>query len=191
MKLGDVLDVYGVKKKKSIDIMDEYEVIINKKNKYDTLCIHSIMLLSDEVSDEEDSLFYGISLYIQRVNSTNKVLESGITFTKLKTEMYHYRLDTSDKYSNDIPEETLQSVIIDCFKNNKHKLADGKHHILLFDNMVEFKAQNSENRKGYGNQYYYDRRIWKGTEYGETTKYAFIGMNLFLLNEDDLNRIFG
>lgn len=47
---------------------------------------------------------------------------------------------------------------------------------ILFEKPYLLRAQNSGNRTGYGSEYNGYDLVYQGTLYGETTKYAFVGI---------------
>ena len=49
---------------------------------------------------------------------------------------------------------------------------------IKFEKPYLLRAQNSNNRTGYGNEYYGYDLVYQGTLYGETTNYAFVGVIL-------------
>lgn len=58
------------------------------------------------------------------------------------------------------------------------KNADGLKDVkeIVFSKPYHLRAQNSSNRTGYGSIYEGDYLVHEGTEYGETTDYAFVGL---------------
>lgn len=49
------------------------------------------------------------------------------------------------------------------------------NRIIVFSRPIELRAQTSQNREGYGNQYCGETLVHKGTEYGETTRFLIVG----------------
>ena len=58
----------------------------------------------------------------------------------------------------------------------KEKAILAKDAEIIFETPFLLRAQNSSNRTGYGNEYNGYDLVYEGTLYGETTKYAFIGV---------------
>ena len=58
----------------------------------------------------------------------------------------------------------------------KEKAILAKDDEIIFETPFLLRAQNSSNRTGYGNEYNGYDLVYEGTLYGETTKYAFIGV---------------
>lgn len=58
---------------------------------------------------------------------------------------------------------------------------------IFFENPISINAQSSNNRKGYGNEYYYDTLIYEGTKYGETSQYPIVGY-IYTYNKEETKR---
>lgn len=58
----------------------------------------------------------------------------------------------------------------------KEKTVLTKNIEIVFEIPFLLRAQNSSNRTGYGNEYNGYGLVHEGTLYGETTKYAFVGV---------------
>lgn len=54
---------------------------------------------------------------------------------------------------------------------------------ILFDTPYALRAQNKSNRTGYGSIYHGEDLVHEGTKYGETTAYAFVGVNILRVYE--------
>lgn len=175
MDFGNKLYAGDIKRIGSIELMDEFESKTDGGYTYDTLIFGRLMNLLDE--EIEGNPLYDISLYVKRYNQGDKIILSNITFTKLKKEFYDYQLDTLDEYDSSL-EEVLQKNIIESFKKNRDLFKESKSNVILFDTQIGFNAQNSTNRMGYGNEYCGSILVHEGTKYGETTLYAFVGMNV-------------
>jgi hypothetical protein len=65
---------------------------------------------------------------------------------------------------------------INNYLENGGTLENGK--TIMFKTCYLLSAQNSANRTGYGNIYYGDELVHEGTLYGETTSYAFAGVQI-------------
>ena len=178
MEFKNKLNAGNIRKINSIQLMDEFESISdNGIHTYDTLVFGRIMNLLDEEVDGNP--LYDITLYVKRYNHNERIIFSDITFTKLKTDLYHCPLDILDDYDETL-EEVLQKTIIDTFKKNRNLFKKSKSNTIIFDTPISFNAQNSSNRTGYGNEYYGNILIHEGTKYGETTLYTFVGMYVSL-----------
>ena len=75
------------------------------------------------------------------------------------------------------PNNFFKSVkVSELFKGIKRNWQCESNDIeVVFPIPVQFNAQNSSNRSGYGNRYCGEELIYEGTLYGETTDYMFVG----------------
>ena len=85
------------------------------------------------------------------------------------------------------------SLILYAKEEIKKKIEGTQKHIkdediILFDIPYLLQAQNSSNRTGYGNIYNGENIIYKGTLYGETTSYVFVGAKLIDIKEGEAKR---
>lgn len=180
MDLGKVLVVKELKDKKSVKIMDKFEEIENETKKYNTLCIYDLIVFMDDLEMERP--IYGVSLLIQRANKFESIIKSNLTFTRMKTKLENYPIDASETYSKDSIDELLQFTVLESYKSNKTKILKKYSTNVFLETPIEFRAQNSSNRRGYGNRYYWDELEYEGTLYGETTQYAIIGFKFTSLD---------
>lgn len=163
MELGNVLYKAIGKSTKSIDLMDDFETrLTDGSKKYDTLFLRTVCTLSTK------DQYCMISLFIQRRPYNMKCIESSLTFTKLKNHVLGGFFNEKDQSYN-IVNVLLQEVA-------KLPKGEGEKEIdIFFKTPVEFHAQNSSNRCGYGTYYRGPHLIHEGTKYGETTRYMFVG----------------
>lgn len=158
-----VLQKYVYKTSGSIKIMDEFESTNNKNEKiYDTLELQDLFFIMYRKRR------YSISLLVQRKNYDQKCIYSSLTFTDMKKEILNYHFFIEDKNSYKVIHETFEGI-----KNNWN--SKESETLYQFPVPVQFNAQNSSNRCGYGNQYCGEELVWEGTLYGETSDYIFVG----------------
>ena len=73
------------------------------------------------------------------------------------------------------PKFIIINTVLDCCKKIDN-FKDIKQQDYFFEIPITFNAQNDFNRCGYGNHFLGDELVHKGTLYGETTEYMFIGV---------------
>lgn len=145
---------YISKTTRSIELMDKFE-----EKTDDGLEKYKRMILGNEIWGK-----YGIySLIIERPENAYRYIGStyGITMTDLKKGN---TLDLKKTIENEI-EMWLKT-------NEKKKTAE-----IIFSEPYPFRAQNSNNRRGYGS-FYYEGELLPGTLYGETTQYVIKGVEV-------------
>ena len=139
---------------RTINLMDRFEGIGEKYTKsYQRMVIKNGLMFCS----------YGdpyINLVIER--RTNNNITGDITFTEFKQG------DVADLRQHII--EELDHNILECFCD--------KDQFYRFKTGYLLRAQNSKNRSGYGWVWNWKNGVGtyvKGTEYGETTDYVFVG----------------
>lgn len=157
----------------TIAIMDKYEERNDKNEKiYDTLCLEDFFSICTSVNH------FKTSLLIKRTSLKDECIPCTLTFTDIKKLLLRrvygdYNLDRYKESKRYI----LLSEIYKCAE--KIQNSDNKEPITCyFDTPIQFNAQNSSNRTGYGNYYVGEDLVYEGTLYGETTRYAFVGVIL-------------
>lgn len=143
--------------------MDEFESLNEKfEKKYDTLELTNVMCIFYRHH------VYDVSLLLQRMPHGTNCIKSGLTFTDLKRDMLYQAFSLEEKDSFKVLHEVFEGI--KALWNSK----EGEK-IYHFPVPVQFNAQNSSNRSGYGNRYCGEDLVYEGTLYGETTDYMFIG----------------
>lgn len=111
---------------------------------------------------------YILSLILCRVNRTDDMYKSRMTFTKLKELIQNRIVSPCDEL---VLVDVLYGALDYAYKNNKLK----DHSCWIFPKPVELHAQSSLNRQGYGNVTINGEIVHQGTLYGETTVYGIKG----------------
>lgn len=168
--------------KGSVKILDEY-IKSKKQFFFITTCFNIIHI--DKV--------YQINFIISnKIPVNKKIIPTHITMTEFK-KLYGYDYCDCDaliNYKNHLSAENrcaipklsvpvwdfLQLFYAHFQKN--FKLATTENDIIFFENPISINAQSSDNRTGYGNEYYYDTLVYEGTKYGETSQFPIIGYTL-------------
>lgn len=171
--------------------------------------ISTVRVLDDYIKSNEQyflisnsfNIFYNATIYdiyfviSNKIPIGKKIVKTNITMTDFK-KLYNSRFNTLEKYTNyktnltnvdrtNVPK--LSAPVLDFvelffnhFANNITK-QHNKGDILFFDNPISINAQSSNNRTGYGNEYYYDTLIYEGTKYGETSEFPIVGYQIHKL----------
>ena len=106
---------------------------------------------------------------MQRKAKGSTCIPSSLTFSDLKQKLVNCIFSVESKSKIKIVNEVLKVAA------ETPSLQDEKQAYLSFQSPVEFNAQNSSNRSGYGNRYCGEDLVYEGTLYGETTTYVFVG----------------
>ncbi len=149
------LFTYIFRDTKSIDLMDKFETINEDGFRvYDRILVRNSFL----VGHVAGKYIYG-HLIIERLADRRST--GDITMTDFKT-------DLTFKLQNYVESQVSQHL-------KKHGTLPDE---LMFDIPFLLRAQNSSNRTGYGSEYNGYDLVYQGTLYGETTKYAFVGVSM-------------
>lgn len=149
---------------RTIALLDKFESLNdNGHKKYKTL------VLQDAFCIKHLGHCYRVSLYMQRKTKDSTCIQSNLTFTDLKQKLLNCIYSIESKSKIKIVNEVLNAVA------ETPSLQEEKQAYLSFKAPVEFNAQNSSNRSGYGNRYCGEELVYEGTLYGETTTYVFVG----------------
>ena len=137
---------------KSVELMDKFEGIDSN------IIYERLVIKNSSYGVTKAGEFYSYHLVIERGWNEKEV--GDITFTEFKKGNDS---DLVQHIENEITPQVLK----------KYK---GKNKIYYFSKPYVLRAQNSSNRVGYGS--YWDRsgNYYKGTEYGETSNYLFVGV---------------
>jgi hypothetical protein len=112
-----------------------------------------------------------ISLIICKSPRDIRLISSELTMTNLKQEARSHIGVGSPNYYKDTRFYGLMKAITEVLTD------DAKYdECIPFKIPCQFNAQRSANRTGYGNEYYGDTLMHEGTNYGETTTFAIIGI---------------
>lgn len=112
-----------------------------------------------------------ISLVIKKIDIDINWIPSNITMSYLKSERRKYVYKNSLKNYEDEKGFELINAILSISKDdylNKKQIP--------FNLPIQFQAQRSHNRTGYGSEYYCGDLVYQGTLYGETTNFTIIGI---------------
>ena len=125
-----------------------------------------------------------------------KIVKTNITMTEFKKIFDRiYVLRDINKYIDNasllnrtnIPKINLPvyDFILCFYKHLQNNFDDAMlGELIKFENPISINAQSSDNRTGYGNEYYYDELVYEGTKYGETSEYPIVG---YIINENKLS----
>ncbi len=134
----------------SVALMDEFESLTEEGfKKYERLRVKNIKNIS------------GIrcQLIIERMKENNDY-HGDITMTDFKKG-----------YTS-----SLMKYVTEEINNYKKSNKIESKQFIAFSSPYLLRAQNSSNRTGYGSEYNGYDLVYQGTLYGETTKYAFVGI---------------
>lgn len=141
---------------KTVKLMDEFESVTAKGfKKYVRLIERGYYSYNREI---------GFRMVIERLEDV--FYDGDVTITNYKTGMPY---DLRER-CNEAIEEFLDYSILE----------EGDSEVVLFDIPYRLRAQNSGNRTGYGSEYNGYDLVHQGTLYGETTEYAFVGVEVFV-----------
>ncbi len=140
---------------KSVDLMDKFEAVNE-----DGFRVYDRILVQNHfgVGYVEGEYLFG-HLIIERLEGRQSA--GDITMTDFKTGL------TSE----------LQDYVKDQVSQRLRKYGTLPDE-LMFDIPFLLRAQNSSNRTGYGSEYNGYDLVYQGTLYGETFKYAFVGVSM-------------
>lgn len=160
----DVKDV-----RSSIDVMDMFEGNRSPNIKYKQ------MLLKGAIWIQLNSQKYFISLYISRERPENYPPRNSqkipnTTFTELKKCAKRITI-LQDTTPDQFAEYSIFYPIFKTIKyySRQHSIATNK--VMVVQGPLLFCAQNSDNLRGYGDEWRFGECISVGTRYGETTDY--------------------
>lgn len=147
----------------TVRIMDEFESVDDAfRKKYASLELCDLFCIKYR------RRMYWISLIVQRRPKKQPCIPSTLTFTQLKNELLG-RVFTLDR-------ENSYPIVQELFRGIRQNWQCESDDIeVTFPVPVQFSAQNSGNRSGYGNRFRGEVPVYEGTLYGETTDYQFVG----------------
>ena len=164
MDTNAILSVTVRNDTRTVALLDKFESINeNGSKKYKTL------LLEDAFYIRHLGHRYKISLYMQRKPLGSSCIKSSLTFSDLKRELFNHIYSVESNSPIKIVNEVLKAIA------EVPNLQELQQTQFFFDLPVQFNAQNSSNRSGYGNRYRGEELVYQGTQYGETTTYVFVG----------------
>lgn len=135
---------------RSVALMDEFEFLTEEGfKKYERLLVKNIESIS------------GIRcrLIIERLEENNDY-HGDITMTDFKKG-----------YTSSLVKYVTEEI---CNYKKSNKIISNQY--IVFSKPYLLRTQNSSNRTGYGSEYNGYDLVYQGTLYGETTKYAFVGI---------------
>lgn len=139
---------------KTIGLMDKFEGYTGE-NPYDRMIIKKAMFIRDGFS------CLAIDLVVERSNGQPH--QGNITFTQFKKGQ----------------DQNLQSFVQTQFSTTSIREYQESGKMLRFNKAYLLRAQNRNNRTGYGSEWDWSNRyfpqVTEGTLYGETTNYLFVG----------------
>lgn len=140
----------------SVDLMDKFDGVYS-----DTM--YSKLILKNYTYYENNcaAIFH---LVVERPKEDEKIKDSGVTFTELKCKKA-YKLDIA------LSTQITQEIVLEYFDKNK---------IFYLKDPIILKAQNSDNKTGYGDiwdwSFSKDYPLVEGTKYGDTNYYKITGI---------------
>lgn len=154
-----------------------YSVVINKKTK-------TISLFDDYTRSGKSILMIKHALSY-KAHGITLIVDKWLNHTMLDVEPFPISDLKSIVYQDiqlSVPTRMrpLKRTIMNICENNK-LYTDS---IFLFKEAVPIGAQTSQNRTGYGNEYWGDYLLIKGTLYGEMTDFAVIGIKIETYNSE-------
>ena len=157
-KVLDQLAVNFSSQIRSVDLMDKFDGAFSDEMYFQLVIKYYQFLYLN------NTLMYHI--VIERAKLYEKFEGLGITFTELKRkEAYDLEFAVS---------EQIKQELIDDYVN--------KQKVFYFKKPILFRAQNSFNRRGYGQIWDWsidkENPMSEGTQYGETTNYKIVGVYL-------------
>lgn len=166
----------------TIKVLDNY---IKSKEQY--------FRISDGFNISYNNEVYNIYFIISnKIPIEKTIVKTNITMTEFK-KIYDSYFNTSEKYTKyktkitdtdrtSIPKLSVPVLdFIELFFNHlSNNIATNynKDGIILFDNPISINAQSSDNRTGYGNEYYYSILVYEGKKYGETSEFPIVGYQI-------------
>lgn len=169
----------------TIKILDKY---IESKEQY--------FKILDNFKIVHNDIVYDVNFVISnKMIQGTKIVKTNITMTEFKKifdrtyilkDMNKYMDNASLLNRTNIPKINLPVYdFILCFYKHLQNNFDNKllNELIKFENPISINAQSSDNRTGYGNEYYYDELVYEGTKYGETNEYPIVG---YIINENKL-----
>lgn len=167
MENEKMLRCFYVKHVPTIKLMDQFESVVDGKQKYDILKLEDVFCLNI------DDCVFRVSLYIKRLSHGKAYIASNLTFSKFKTAIMGKSFGANNAGQFHITREAYHGLE----KRLSEGMTSGDYY---FETPVQFNAQNSSNRMGYGTRYYGSRCVYEGTRYGEVTNYMCVGVQYSL-----------
>ncbi|MBU5471723.1 hypothetical protein KQI85_15410 [Falcatimonas sp. MSJ-15] len=182
-----ILDVSTIK------VLDKY---IQSKEQYFLITDDFNILCGDKIYN----IYFVIS---NKIPVDKKIVKTNVTMTEFK-KIYNSHFNSSERisdYKNTLSETDRTKVpkcsmpvfdFLEMFFEHFEKHNEEIHSeddIIFFDNPISINAQSSNNRTGYGNEYYYDTLIYEGTKYGETSEFPIVGYQICKAGEVHNNSI--
>ena len=159
----EILKKYISKDTRTIALMDEFE-----RKDADGERIYDSMQLCGVFSIKYNRINYSIDLELKRRIQNTAIIPSGLTFTDLKKELLDRLFTLKNRDDFRVLHEVFSGAA--TISSVESKVGAVSY---TFPIPVQFNAQNSSNRSGYGNRYYKDQLVHEGTLYGEVTHYMF------------------
>ena len=171
----------------SIELFDKY--IESKK--------HYLLLTTNLHIKYKDTIYSINFVFSNKIEIGKKIVRTNITMTEFK-KIYNAFCDYNKfcdcervlNYSEKVSATDRRAVpkfsvpvldFIELFYSHfcgymEHNEIENK--IVFFDNPISVNAQSSINRTGYGNEYFFDKLVYEGTKYGETSEFPIIGYKI-------------
>lgn len=121
---------------------------------------------------------YMLSPIITTCNKAIRIYRSAITMTDMKKMIRWY--DSSRGFGLFYNKESREYPLVNCIFE---LLPITDDRVMQFKYPCQFNAQGSMNRTGYGNEYCGEDLVSRGTEYGETSTFYFIGVMIRTYND--------
>lgn len=184
----DVIDVFESDLSGStIKILDRY-IESKEQNFY----------IKDSFNIKYKECVYSINFIISnKIELGKQIIKTNITMTEFKKiygdffcnceKIINYKETILPFDRTSVPKFSVPVLdFIEFFYNDFKKHFDDGNIVdkeIYFDNPISINAQSSNNRIGYGNQYFYDTLVYEGTKYGETSQFPIIGYKVTFLGK--------
>lgn len=175
----------------TVKILDKY---IESKEQY--------FKILDNFKIVHNDIVYDVNFVISnKMIQETKIVKTNITMTEFKKifdrtyvlkDMNKYMDNVSSLDRTNIPKINLPvyDFILSFYKHLQNNFDDKLlGDLIKFENPISINAQSSDNRTGYGNEYYYDTLIYEGTKYGETSEFPIVGYQICKAGEVHNNSI--
>ena len=137
--------------------------------------------INDKFKINYRNKIYNINFVISnKIEADKKIIPTNITMTDFIKIYGNTNRAAVPKLS--LPVFDFLGIFFKHFKTHINKQPDPKK-IIFFDNPISINAQSSNNRTGYGSEYYYGTLVYEGTKYGETDQFPLVG---YTITFDDL-----
>jgi hypothetical protein len=153
----------------SVEIMDEFDRVNDGHYFYESLLLKNALFT--RIFDQK----YSISFYIAKSRTEDyPVLEQGTPASTTFSELRQLTKVLQEMSGTDPTQVPPKSVYYPVLRTIRYHSRQGTVEInrkLPMKAPLIFRAQNSYNLTGYGDEWFWGYRIKEGTRYGETNNY--------------------